>query len=223
MSDGRIKTLEERWAVFSDDTGLAVRATGTCQDVSQRNATEQSLRDYALRLQLAARELLTVQENERRLLARELHDTVGQELTALNVNLSLIRSAIPAELMSKLGARLDDSQGLLKDTTQNLRSIMVELRPAGLEELGLVAALRDHGRREASRNNFRVIVQGVEPHPRFDSATEIALFRIVQEAMNNISKHAQASEVHIDLEYNEGQAQLSITDNGRGFDTRAHP
>ena len=223
MPDGRVKIVDERWKVFRDDQGNPVRAVGTCQDITQRKEVEQDLQAYAQRLQAVSRQLLEVQENERRLLARELHDTVGQELTALSLNLSMVRSAIPPGLAVAVGDRLDDSQKLLEDTTQHLRDVMVELRPPGIDEFGLMAALKEHARRVSERSGFELVVGGIEPQPRFPLATAIALFRIAQEALNNTVKHAQASKIAIDLREGPDLIVLSIADNGRGFDITRKP
>ena len=223
MPDGRVKIVEERWQVFRDDQGQPVRAVGTCQDITQRKEAEQALQEYAWRLQAVSRQLLEVQENERRLIARELHDTVGQELTALNLNLSIVRSAIPPDLAAVVGNRLDDSQKLLEDTTQHLRNVMVELRPPGIDEFGLVAALKEHARKVADRSGFELVLSGVEPQPRLPLATAIALFRIVQEALNNTVKHAQASKITIELRERPDLIVLTVADNGKGFDTMRKP
>jgi len=148
---------------------------------------------------------------------------VGQELTALSLNLTIIAEALPAPGTQKVRERLADSQDLLEDTTRHLRNIMVELRPPGLDELGLLAALKEHAGQVARRTEVKVTVSGVEPRPRLASTEEIALFRIAQEALNNIVKHAQASEAVICLQQSATSVVLSITDNGIGFDTGSRP
>ena len=183
-----------------------------------RRRADAAVAEYARQLQAMSRQLLEVQENERRLLARELHDSVGQELTALSLNLSMIRNALPPETAALVGPRLDDSQRLLEHTTQHLRHVMVTLRPPGLDELGLLAALKDHAQRVARRSGFTLTVQGSEPRPRLPPTVEIALFRIVQEALNNTVKHAQATDITITVEGSDGRVRLCVTDNGCGFD-----
>ena len=187
-------------------------------DISERKRASAALEDYAKRLQSMSRQLLEVQEHERRALARELHDTVGQELTAVSLNLSLMSSAIPPLLAGKLGSRLEDSQKLLEDTTRHLRNVMAELRPPGLDEFGLLAALKEHAQRVARRSEFDITVEGVEPSPRLSMTVAIALFRIVQEALNNIVKHAAATAVTITLQARADALQLTVGDNGNGFD-----
>ena len=188
-------------------------------DITVRKRAEAATEQYARRLQATSHRLLTVQEAERRNLARELHDAVGQELTALSLNLTIIDDSLPATTTSKVRERLEDSQELLEETTRNLRNIMVELRPAGLDEFGLLAALNEHVGQVARRTGVRVTVTGVEPQPRLTPTEEIALFRIAQEALNNVVKHAQASEASISLRQHAVSLELTITDNGVGFDT----
>jgi PAS domain S-box-containing protein len=188
-------------------------------DITVRKDAEAAKDRYARRLQATSHRLLTVQEDERRTLARELHDAVGQELTALSLNLTIIGGALPSTTPEKVRERLEDSQELLENTTRHLRDIMVELRPAGLDELGLVAALQEHATQVSRRAELAVTVVGVEPQPRLPPTEEIALFRIAQEALNNVVKHSQASECTISLSQNEHAVILSIVDNGTGFDT----
>ncbi|MDE1942761.1 MAG: PAS domain S-box protein [Betaproteobacteria bacterium] len=186
-------------------------------DISRRKAIEADLEAHAALLQATYRRLMEVQENERRGLARELHDTIGQELTALSLNLTLIGQSLPAPLQESLGHRLDDSQKLLEDTMQHLRHIMVELRPPGIDELGLFAALREHARRVAQRSGCELVAKGQEPVPRLPPATAIALFRIAQEALNNSVKHARATVLEIHCRHEDGKFELQVADNGHGF------
>jgi PAS domain S-box-containing protein len=188
-------------------------------DISRLKDAEHALREYTQRLQIASRRLLEVQENERRALARELHDAVGQELTALSLNLSIIRAALPRDAqMDGVRMRLDDSQTLLEHTTAHLRNMMVELRPPGLDDLGLFAAIKDHAQRVAQRSGFALTMNGGEPRPRLNATAGIAIFRIAQEALNNIVKHTQATIVTITLQNEGDRVTLSVIDNGPGFD-----
>ena len=192
-------------------------------DIAKRKSAEAATEQYARRLQATSHRLLTVQESERRSLARELHDTVGQELTALSLNLTIIDGALPQATPPKIRERLDDSQELLEETTRHLRNIMTELRPPGLDELGLLAALHEHVAQVGRRTQIVMSVAGVEPQPRLAPTEEIALFRIVQEALNNIVKHSRAGEAAVSLQQNSHGVELTITDNGVGFDTAAKP
>ncbi|MFT3906562.1 MAG: PAS domain S-box protein [Steroidobacteraceae bacterium] len=198
---------------------------GVGLDISARKSAEADLADHAARLQAISRQLMAVQENERRLLARDLHDTVGQELTALGLNLAFIREAAGTGNRAALDARLRDSLALIGTTTRHLRDIMVELRPPGLDELGLLAALKEHATRVAQRSGLRLSVTGAQIQPPLSTAVAIALFRIAQEAMNNTVKHGDATALSIELLDDASETRLIIGDDGRGFDTtqRAPP
>ena len=193
------------------------------RDVTERMRVEQAQREHAGQLRLLSRRLFEVEEIERRRLARELHDRVGQNVTALSLNLNLVRSELSADVLQKMSPRLNDCESLLYYTAQMVRDIQVDLRPPGLDELGLVAALNEHARQVAGRSSFKVTVTGTELAPRLAPTMEITLFRIVQEALNNISKHAQATEVAIALEANPEAVVVTIADNGGGFDPAARP
>jgi len=187
-------------------------------DISDRKVQERDLADYASRLQNASRQLLQVQETERRSLSRELHDQVGQEMAALNLNLTILRSVLPAGLPNTVLSRLDDSQSVLEEASRHLRNVMMELRPPGLDELGLLPALQEHGKRVARRAGLELAITGAEPDPRLSPTAEIALFRIVQEALNNIVKHAEAKHAGIELVTGKDAVTLTVTDDGKGFD-----
>lgn len=154
---------------------------------------------------------------------RELHDRVGQNVTALGLNLNMVRSELPADVLQKMSPRLNDCESLLYYTAQLVRDIQIDLRPPGLDELGLVAALNEHARQVAARSSFKVTVSGTEPAPRLPPAAAITLFRIAQEALNNITKHARATEVSIALEASAEGVVLTVADDGCGFDPAARP
>jgi PAS domain S-box-containing protein len=187
-------------------------------DISARRAAENELASYARRLQAVSRQLLEVQESERRALGRELHDSVAQELAAVALNLTILRGILPAESVAAIADRLDDSQALLDQASRHLRDVMVELRPPGLDEFGVLAALREHAERVARRTGLRIWVSGVEPAPRLAPMTAIALFRIAQEALSNVAKHARARHVTLELRELAGEIRLDVADDGEGFD-----
>jgi len=166
---------------------------------------------------LAAR-LAEVEEAERRRLARELHDQVGQNLTALGINLNIVRTQMSQELASPMRSRLDDSLALVEETTERIRGVMAELRPPVLDDYGLVATLHWYGAQFASRTGIAVTVQGEEPLPRLAPPIENALFRITQEALTNVAKHAQATRVTVTVEADEEAVRLIVADDGIGFD-----
>ena len=191
------------------------------RDITERLRMERALRDDAELLRRLSRRLFEAEEMQRRRLARELHDRIGQNVTALSLNLNMLRGELPEDFRQKVKTRLDDCETLLFSTAKLVRDVMADLRPPGLDELGLVAALNEHARQVAGRVGFSVTINGTEVSPRLPPATEITLFRITQEALMNASKHARATEVSIGLEAGPDRVVLTIADNGCGFDTTA--
>ncbi|MCB0171196.1 MAG: PAS domain S-box protein [Anaerolineae bacterium] len=171
-------------------------------------------------LRALARRLAETQEIERQALARELHDQVGQNLTGLDLNLNIIQAqlaAVSAPTRDLIQGRLADSMALVEDMAERVRDLMSELSPSVLDDFGLIAALTWYGQRFASRVDFAITVSGQEPTPRLAAPMEYALFRITQEALTNVAKHAQASAVTLTIDTNNGFVRLVIADDGRGF------
>ena len=168
-----------------------------------------------------SRRLIELQDAERRRLATELHDIVGQNLSALATELALIRGRLPAAMEPDLHKSLTDATLLAKQSVESVRNVMAQLRPPGLDELGLPAALRWHANAFESRTGIPVGVEADESLPRPLVAVEDALLRIYLEALTNVAKHALAHTVVVKLEQRNGHLSLSITDEGRGFDVQA--
>jgi signal transduction histidine kinase len=161
-----------------------------------------------------------VQETERRLIASELHDRVGQNLTGLGINLSIVAGGLRSEDKPELAARLEDSNALLRNTVDAIRNVMAELRPHTLDEYGLPAALRSLAAGFSKRTGIQVIFKGDPARTGLPKTVDLAMFRIVQEALNNIAKHSSADRVEIAVSRWNGHALLSVRDNGIGFDAR---
>lgn len=170
------------------------------------------------RLHKLSMRLAETEEAERRRLASELHDQVGQNLTALGINLNIIRSLLPENGTNVTFSRLDESLGFVEQITEQIRAVMSDLRPPMLDDCGLIATLRWYGEQISSRTGIAVTVQGEERTLSLPSAVETTLFRIAQEALTNVTKHAQATEVRITLRVTNSLLRLVIADNGIGFD-----
>jgi two-component system sensor histidine kinase UhpB len=159
--------------------------------------------------------LLEVQEDESRRLARELHDQVGQVLTALKVNLQVIErqpAAAPVALKIEECAQLADA------ALQQVRTLMLDLRPPQLDELGLAVALRSHAERVVTPANLALHFSAPDALPEMPLAIEIVCFRITQEALTNILRHAGARNVWIELAVAGDKLKLTVRDDGKGFD-----
>ncbi|AYH45608.1 PAS domain S-box protein [Azoarcus sp. DN11] len=211
--DGTLVDVEYRAvANFMPDLHLC-----SVREITARRQTEEKLTRYTEHLKLLSRRLVEVQEDERRHLAAELHDRTGQNLTAINLHLSMIREKVPPG-DTAVRARVDDAMALVGATVEAVRDVMADLRPPVLEDYGLSAALRWYADVFSRRTGIAVTVIGSEPSPRLPRAAETALFRVAQESLNNVAKHAQASRVNVALEDGPAVARLTISDDGVGFD-----
>ncbi|MGH9317631.1 MAG: sensor histidine kinase [Thermoanaerobaculia bacterium] len=188
------------------------------RDISERKRAEEELKASRERLLALSRRLIEVQEAERRHIARELHDEIGQELTALKINL---QAAHQLGGDAELASRLEDSMGVVERAIQQVRDMSLALRPSLLDDLGLVAALRWYVDHQAQRSGFEARLKAEPARIRVSPYVEIGCYRVVQEALNNVARHAQAHSVRVELALREGKLRLLIQDDGVGFDVKA--
>ncbi|MEM2126061.1 MAG: GAF domain-containing protein [Candidatus Methanosuratincola sp.] len=213
---GVLDLFSEQPFEFSNEDVVLFTALGQQVGVAIQNARlfEQN-RTGRRQLQMLSQQLLEAQERERRHIARELHDEIGQALTAVKVNLQSVKRLTES---SELTSPLNDSIGLVERTLQQVRDLSLDLRPSLLDDLGVVSALRWYIDRQAQRAGFEARFVTNLPEKRLPSDLETTCFRVVQEALTNILRHAQATEVWIELRQEETTLVLSIRDNGIGFD-----
>jgi signal transduction histidine kinase/DNA-binding response OmpR family regulator len=174
-------------------------------------------------LQEMSRRLAQVQESERRELSRELHDRVGQNLTALGINLAILKRQVPDGGRAEIHSRFDDSVALVEATADAIDDVMAELRPPMLDNQGLQPALQWYANEFSRRTGIKVSVSGEGSAHRLEQEVEITLFRVVQEALNNVAKHARAGHVEIELDQSAAQTTLIVSDDGVGFDPEIAP
>ncbi len=156
------------------------------------------------------------QEEERSRIARELHDETAQLLTAFSLNLATLQMSLPKKSgTNELANRLQDQS---KQLSQGVYRLVHDLRPAQLDDLGLVPALQYLVDHEQQRNNLKVTLQVDGARRRLDSIVETVIFRVVQEALTNVARHAQVCQAVVYLVYDAEEAVLSIKDEGVGFD-----
>ena len=178
---------------------------------------EEAQKQEALKGELFRR-VVDAQESERQRIARDLHDETGQALTAIGMGLrglstALINNRNPNQTVKTLR----QLETLSADSLQELQRLIADLRPSHLDDLGLPAALRWYAGMVQERTGLKITVQILGEEIMISSALKIAIFRIVQEALNNITKHAQAKEVFIRLEYQPNHVVVSVRDDGIGF------
>jgi len=169
------------------------------------------------RLRALSRRLFEVQEEERARLARDLHDDIGQALTALKIQLeSLLRSC-----EQSLRSRVAEGVETVQHTLERVRQLSLSLRPPQLDDLGLAAALRSHLDRQASVAGLAAHFDAADAPQDVDTDTETACFRVAQEAINNTVRHAHARNLWLRLYTSEGRLALAVRDDGRGFEIDA--
>ncbi len=186
--------------------GLVVVVT----DRTARRTVEQALRQTLERLQAVSQQLLEIQEQERRHLARELHDEIGQQLTGLALTLSRVDAQAIAE-----------AQAQVKSMTAQVRDLALRLRPALLDDLGLLPALFWLVDRTRAQTGLEVTLTHQGLHGRLPQSVETAAFRIVQEALTNAARHAGLVPVFVRVWQENARLSLEIEDQGSGFDPSA--
>ncbi len=194
-------------------------ALGHQAAIALNNAlTQQSLQQRSEELRTLAARLAETEETERRRLARELHDQVGQSLAVMAFNLNRAQAEIGSDASKELSGVLDESLTLVNEISQDIRDIMDDLRPAVLDDYGLFAALHWLGDRFEERTGIDVRIEGRDTQTRLASRVETALFRITQEALTNVARHAQANHVTLRIIQRGGQVLLEIEDDGIGLE-----
>jgi PAS domain S-box-containing protein len=196
-------------------------------DITEHKRVEQNneelfeaLQQKSEQVRTLSRRLAEVRELEQQKLARELHDRIGQNLTALGFQLDFIKAQLLslAPEASLLYSHLETSLELVEQTTDHVRDVLAELRPPVLDDYGMTAALEWYAERFARWSGLAVTVRGEELQPRPTPQVENVLLRIVQEALTNVAKHAQASEVTLSIGVDRDMVYLEISDNGIGLE-----
>lgn len=201
-----------------DEHKFMTGAIGCLTDISDRKKYEHEQKEYTAQLRALSRRIVNMHEEYRLALSRELHDRIGQNLTALNINLDIVHSQLPDTVNSGAAHRLKDSKALVKATVDSITDVMSELRPPLLDDYGLLPALKSIANQFAQRTGVDVAVGGPDQFERLDRKIEISLCRVTQEALNNIAKHAGAKHAKIEITLSPGLFALTIADDGVGFD-----
>lgn len=191
-------------------------------EIAERKRAEEGLRNSHEQLRALAARLQSIREEERKLIAREVHDELGQALTGLKLDLSRLASSLSgiATKRNNAAQRIESMSTLIDETIQTVRRIATQLRPGVLDDLGLVAAiewqLQDFRERTGVECEFKSSVK----HLNLDQNLSTSLFRILQETLTNIARHANASRVKIRLKKDKDNIVLRVEDNGRGIAER---
>jgi signal transduction histidine kinase len=189
----------------------AAVAIQNAQLFAELEAQREALRQISLRL-------VNAQEEERRRISRELHDELGQALTALKINLDVARRALPDDVPSKLSHSIDEATSLAVQTLETARSLSLELRPSVLDDLGLISALRWEMDRYEQRTGQKISFEADLAGSLLRPELEITLYRIITEALTNVARHANANHIRVHLRVDKRQVFAEVEDDGVGFD-----
>ena len=221
--DGQYRWFRARAVAIRDQTNQVIRWYGTCSDIHDSKLVEHAMRESAVELERMVDErtaalrrlsnrLMTMQDDERRRIARELHDGLGQEMVALKMLLNGIARS-PLSLQEYIG----DATSVIDRATQQIRTLSYLLHPPLLDEVGLLSALRWYleGLTERSGIDTKLEVSPTE-FPRLALELETAMFRIIQEALTNVFRHSGARQAWITLTQQEGEVSVKVRDDGKG-------
>jgi signal transduction histidine kinase/AmiR/NasT family two-component response regulator len=187
------------------------------REIAERKRAEEEVTKHRRDLQSLSAQLINAQEAERKRISRELHDEMGQALTAMSINLAAIEKELLPELSPMIRERLAETSSLADQTLEQVRELSLDLRPSMLDDLGLLPTLRWYVNRYAKRLDIEVEFEAIDFEERLAAEVETALYRVVQEALTNAARHAQANRVRIRLEREESTVAGLIEDDGQGF------
>jgi signal transduction histidine kinase len=198
---------------FADQASIAIAKASLFEQISEGHK----------RLQALSEKLVKVQEEERSRLARELHDEIGQILTLLSLNCDMISKTLRdgGYDHKQIIAQFDDTKQMVNNLLNQVRELSLELRPGILDDLGLLPALLDHFKHYSSQSNIEVQFRHHGLKGRYSADVETTVFRIVQEALTNVARHAKVDTVSVHLWKDRDYLKLKIEDQGAGFDLDA--
>ena len=218
--DGSYAVVMDHGYIVRDAAGKPVRIVGGITDITERQRAEEAVESSRHQLRALSARLQSLREEERTRIAREIHDELGQTLTALKMDLRWVEKRLPRESGSELNPVLDkvvEASELADATIASVQRISSELRPSVLEDLGLSAALRHEAQRFQERTGIPCKLSAPDMLSALSRQVATAVFRIFQEALTNVVRHAEAKEVQAQLSEEGGQLVLKITDNGKGI------
>jgi PAS domain S-box-containing protein len=218
----RAKAGREFWVVLNTrpayENGRVKGATAVVHDITERRKTEDALKRSEERLRSLSSELIKGQENYRAQVARELHDELGQSLALLKHRVRSIKKRVP-ENESSLQRNCDEAIDSVDEIISQIRRLSKELSPSILKDIGISPAIRWLGENFTEQYSIPISIDIDEISGLFSEEAQMSLYRISQEALTNIGKHAEASHVTFTVKKNTGSIAFVIEDDGKGFDT----
>jgi PAS domain S-box-containing protein len=204
--DGHPVWVEAKSTFMRDEQGKPIGIIGLTRDTTER-------RRYETQLKALSSSLVEMQETERRHIARELHDQIGQSLTGIRMLLGML----PEELPKPAGKTIAEIQTVIDDMMNRVKDLCLELRPSTLDDLGLLPTLLRHLQTYKTQTNVNVHFKQKGLENRFDPAIETAVFRIVQEGLTNVARHARVSEAEVRIVATKKTIRIQVDDSGVGF------
>jgi PAS domain S-box-containing protein len=214
--DGRVRSVLYNASVYRDESGEVIGVFAAARDITERRRGEEELHHSREQLRALAAHLESAREEERIRIAREVHDELGQALTGVKIDLAWLAARLP-EHHADLARRAKGMVPLVDTAIQQVRRIVTDLRPGVLDDLGLVAAIEWQAQEFQARTGIACEIAASLPDVDLDRTQATAMFRILQETLTNVARHAGATRVVIRLQEDAASLSLTVEDNGRGI------
>jgi PAS domain S-box-containing protein len=215
--EGNVIYCEWYNSALRNQQGNIVTILSLVHDVTERRNAEETMHQSYQQIRSLTEHLQNIREEERTYIAREIHDELGQQLTVLKMDVAWLSKKVNGK-NDAVEEKIKDLLNLLDNTVQSVRRISSELRPGILDDLGLAAAIEWHLNEFEKRSGVQTHFNYPEEERQLPGPVKTNLYRIFQESLTNVARHAQASEVTVNLAQQDGQITLTIKDNGQGFD-----
>jgi len=216
LKNGTLKWIHESGNLIKIGKGQPVHYEGTVQDITSQKEYENQILEVSKRLRSLTAHLQTVQEEERIKIAREIHDELGQQLTGIKLDASWLKNKTKVYIEEEK-ERMDRLINNINATINNVRKIATNLRPGVLDDLGLEAAIEWHAAMFEEQTGISCLFKTSNVSDNYDKTVNTAVYRIFQEALTNVTRHANASKVIIKLYEKNSILALEVTDNGKGI------
>ncbi|MGD0626155.1 MAG: PAS domain S-box protein [Thermodesulfobacteriota bacterium] len=218
-TSGRVTEVLYNATVYKNEAGEVQGVFAVARDITERKRAQEALQESEKQLRRLSSQLIVAQENERKRIARELHDGLGQSLTAIKFRVENFLQEISKSRVKTKAKTLEVVIPMVQESVREIRRIQTDLRPSILDDLGILATISWFCREyQTTYSSIRIEKQIGIHEQEVPESLKMVIYRIMQEALNNISKHSQADLVHLALRKTDGELELSIQDNGRGFD-----
>jgi PAS domain S-box-containing protein len=218
-TSGKVTDVLYHATVYKNEVGEIQGVFAAARDITARRRAEKALRESENRLRLLSSQLINVQEAERKRIAREIHDSIGQTLAAIKFGLESKLSQMDGGAAPPPGVSIENIISLTQSGIEESRRIQMDLRPSVLDDLGIIATIGWFTREFQKVYSHISIEKEIQlEETEIPGSLKTTLFRVMQEAMNNVAKHSKADLIRLILKKMDGRIVLTIEDNGAGFD-----